>query len=155
MESTNSSNSMSSFTLIEILIVISIIAILAAAVIPNFIGFDVEARVAATQANLNSLRTRVNLFRAKEGRYPQELDELLTATYDDMGVSRPYLERIPAEMISSKGGDNSSESLTSSQELSGDGGWTYLSDRAEVVVDIVEPLSEKWGSYAGQKPSDW
>lgn len=143
------------FTLIEILIVISIIAILAAAIIPNFIGFDVEARIAATQANLNSLRTRINLFRAKEGKYPQELEELLTVAYDDMGVKRPYLERIPTEMISSKKGDNSWEGLTGGQELSGDGGWAYLSDRAEVLVDIVEPLSEKWGTYAGQKPSDW
>ncbi|MDP2943153.1 MAG: prepilin-type N-terminal cleavage/methylation domain-containing protein, partial [Candidatus Omnitrophota bacterium] len=46
------------FTLIEILIVITIIAILATTIIPNFIGFDVEARISATQTNLNSIRTR-------------------------------------------------------------------------------------------------
>lgn len=148
-------NSKRGFTLIEILIVITIIAILATTIIPNFIGFDVEARIAATQTNLNSLRTRITLFRAKEGRYPETLDELLTVTYDDMGVKRPYLDRLPPEMVSSKKGNNSIENLTSDQELSNDGGWTYLSDKADVVVDISEPLSSKWGSYAEQKPSEW
>lgn len=143
------------FTLIEILIVITIIAILATTIIPNFIGFDVEARIAATQTNLNSLRIRITLFRAKEGAYPETLEELLTKAYDDVGVQRPYLDRIPPEMISSKKGNNSIEDLTSDQELSNDGGWTYISDKADVVVDITEPLSSKWGSYADQKPSDW
>ena len=59
------------FTLLEILIVISILAILALAVIPNFIGFDTEARLATTKSNLDMLRSRVTLFRAKEGSYPK------------------------------------------------------------------------------------
>ena len=159
--SKNSSNSINStnlkrgFTLIEILIVITIIAILATTIIPNFIGFDVEARISASQTNLNTLRTRIMLFRAKEGRYPETLDELLTSTYDDMGVKRPYLDRIPPEMISSKRGSNSIEDITSDQELTNDGGWTYFIDKADVVIDVSEPLSSKWGSYAEQKPSDW
>ena len=143
------------FTLIEILIVITIIAILATTIIPNFIGFDVEARISATQTNLNSVRTRIALFRAKEGRYPETLDELLTVQYDDMGIKRPYLDRIPPELVTSKKGSNAIENLTSDQELSNTGGWIYLQDRADVVVNISEPLSSKWGSYAGQKPNEW
>ena len=143
------------FTLLELLIVISIIAILAAAIIPNFVGFDTEARVAATQTNLNTLRTRVTLFRAKESRYPETLEELTAKNYDDMGVQRPYLEEMPAELISSKAGNSTVENKTSSDGLTGDGGWTYLKDRAKVVVDITEPLSSRWGAYEGKKPSDW
>ncbi len=143
------------FTLIEILIVITIIAILATTILPNFIGFDVEARVTATQTNLNTLRTRIALFRAKEGRYPETLEELLTVTYDDMGIKRPYLDRIPPEMISSKKGNNAVEDLTSDEELSDTGGWVYLQERADVVVNLKEPLGSKWGSYAEQKPSEW
>lgn len=143
------------FTLLELLIVISIIAILAAAIVPNFIGFDVEARVAATQANLNTLRTRITLFRAKENRYPENLDELLTVTYDDMGVRHPYLDQIPSELISTKTGSSSVEEMTSQDDLAGDGGWTYIKDQARVVVDVTQPLESRWGSYAGQKPSDW
>ncbi len=143
------------FTLLELLIVISIIAILAAAIIPNFVGFDTEARVASTQTNLSTLRTRVTLFRAKEGHYPESLDDLLTKNYDDMGVQRPYLEKMPAELISSKSGNSTTESRLFKEGLIGDGGWTYIRDQAKVVVDITEPLNDRWGSYKEEKPSDW
>ena len=143
------------FTLIELLIVISIIAILAAAIIPNFIGFDAEAKVAATKSNLDTLRSRVTLFRAKEGRYPESLDELVEKTYQDAGVKRPYLKKIPPEMVS--GGKGSSEHAvkTSDEPLSGGGGWVYLTDTAEVLINATDPLDKSWGEYAGQKPSEW
>jgi len=143
------------FTLIELLVVISIIAILAAAIIPNIIGFDTEARLATTQTNLSTLRTRITLFRAKEGRYPETLTELLTDTYDDMGIERPYLDEIPAELISSAAGSATVEEVGTDEELVGDGGWAYLAKKAKVVVDVTEPLSARWGSHEGQKPSDW
>ena len=143
------------FTLIEILIVVTIIAILATTLLPNFIGFDVEARIAATQTNLNSLRTRITLFRAKEGNYPETLDELLTIQYDDMGVKRPYLDRLPPELISSKKGSNAITNITSGDQPSNAGGWAYIKDKADVVVNVTDPLNSKWGSYAGQKPNEW
>jgi prepilin-type N-terminal cleavage/methylation domain-containing protein len=143
------------FTLIELLIVISIIAILAAAIIPNFIGFDAEAKVAATRSNLDTLRSRVTLFRAKEGRYPESLDELVEKTYLDAGVKRPYLKKIPSELLS--GGKGSGEHTTKSSEdpLSGEGGWVYVTDTAEVLINLEEPLDKGWGEYAGQVPSEW
>ena len=61
------------FTLIEILIVIAIIAILALAIIPNYVGFDVDARIVTTKSNLSVVRNRVSLYRAKEGAYPESL----------------------------------------------------------------------------------
>lgn len=143
------------FTLIELLIVISIIAILAATVIPNFIGFDTEARLAATKTNLNTLRTRISLFRTKEGKYPVNLDELLNVNYNDMGVEKPYLDIIPPEFISSKEGNSDIESIMSGDYLTGDGGWTYYKDKAKVVVDWDEPLDSKWGKASGEEPSTW
>jgi len=94
------------FTLIEILIVISIIAILASTIIPNFVGFDAEARVTATKSNLESIRTRINLFRAKEGRYPSSLADLTDTYYIDVGVKKAYLKKIPGELISNARGNN-------------------------------------------------
>lgn len=143
------------FTLLELLVVISIIAILAAAIIPNFVGFDAEARVTTTKTNLNTLRTQVTLFRTKEGRYPESVEELLTTTYQDMGVEQPYLEQVPAELVSEKGGNTTVETVSSIEELVGDGGWAYLKPRARVLVDIIEPLSDRWGPYEGQTPSTW
>ncbi|MCD6093553.1 MAG: type II secretion system protein [Candidatus Omnitrophica bacterium] len=143
------------FTLLELLIVISIIAILAATMIPNFIGFDAEAKLAATQSNLNTLRTRIVLFRTKEGHYPETLEELLETTYSDMGIERPYLDSIPVEFISSKQGNADVENQTSEDPLPGDGGWVYFVDKAKVVIDWDMPLDSKWGKYEGEVPSEW
>tara|TARA_B100000315_G_C14507311_1_gene555254 strand:+ start:732 stop:1181 length:450 start_codon:yes stop_codon:yes gene_type:complete len=144
-----------SFTMIELLIVMSIIAILAVAIIPNFIGFDKEAKVAATKSNLDTLRSRVTLFRAKESRYPTSLVELLTTTYLDAGVSKSYLNKIPSEMLSVKAGSNSHTTQYSTDPLSGRGGWVYFLDKAEVVVNFIAPLDKSWGEYEGQIPKDW
>ncbi len=143
------------FTLFELLIVISIIAILAATIVPNFIGFDAEARLSATLTNLNTLRTRIALYRAKEGEYPQSMNDLLTKTYDDMGVQQPYLEKIPPEMISAKGGNSSFNDMESKDEFPGDGGWVYMRDKAKIFIDIPDPLDSKWGARAGEKPIEW
>ncbi|MDD2703078.1 MAG: prepilin-type N-terminal cleavage/methylation domain-containing protein [Candidatus Omnitrophica bacterium] len=143
------------FTLLELLIVISIIAILAATMVPNFVGFDSEARISATVTNLNTLRTRVSLYRAKEGEYPSSLNDLLTKSYDDMGVQQPYLEKIPPEMISSKSGNSILEDLNSGDDPPNDGGWVYFKDKAKVIVDITDPLDGKWGKSKGEVPSEW
>jgi len=143
------------FTLLELLLVISIIAILAATIIPNFIGFDSEARLAATQTNLSTLRTRVVLFRTKEGRYPEALDELLEVTYNDMGIERPYLDSIPVEFIATKEGMDEIDNINSRDSLQSDGGWVYFVDKAKVVVDWEEPLTSKWGKAEGSIPSEW
>lgn len=143
------------FTLLELLIVISIIAILAATMIPNFIGFDSEARLAATQTNLNTLRTRISLFRTKEGRYPKVLEELLEVVYNDMGIERPYLDSIPLEFISDKSGSAEIENIESQDALPGDGGWVYIMNKAKVVVDWDIELDSKWGSAEGEVVSEW
>ena len=143
------------FTLIELLVVISIIAILAVTIIPNFIGFDSEARIAATKSNLDTLRTRITLFRAKEGRYPASLDELVQHYYLDAGVKKQYLQKVPDEMISKKSGNRTTEIKKLNEPLTGDGGWVYIQDTAEVKVDIVEPLDRKWGDNNGQVPGNW
>jgi len=143
------------FTLLELLIVISIIAILAATLIPNFIGFDSETRLAATKTNLNTLRTRVSLFRTKEGRYPENLEELTEVTYNDMGVERTYLDKFPPEFISSKKGNSEIEDLSSDDRIMGTGGWAYYTNKAKVVVNWDEELDSKWADAEGEIPSEW
>jgi type II secretory pathway pseudopilin PulG len=139
----------------ELLIVMTIIAILAAAIIPNFIGFDAEAKVAATKSNLDTLRSRVTLFRAKEGRYPSSLQELVEKSYMDAGVKRPYLKSLPLEMVSSRKGSSAAITRTSEEGLTDSGGWLYVSDTAEIRINASNALDKGWGEYAGQNPSDW
>lgn len=143
------------FTLVELFIVMTIIGILAMILIPSFTGFDVGARVAATQSNLNILRTAVTVFRSKEGSYPASLIDLVNTTYLDAGVARPYLKKMPPELISDKAGSNEYADQLSSAPLSDKGGWVYFTDKAEVAVNISTPLDAKWSEYKGQRPSEW
>ena len=143
------------FTLLELMIVIAIIAILAATLIPNFIGFDTEAKLASTKTNLNTLRTRVSLFRAKEGRYPKTLQELQEVTYSDLGVQKPYLDQFPVEFISSGSGNSTVKNQNSVDTLPGEGGWVYIVDKAKVIIDWNTPLDDKWGKAEAQVPSEW
>ena len=59
------------FTLIELLIVVIILAILAAILIPQFSSSTVAAQEAALDANLNGLRTAIELYKVQHsGNYP-------------------------------------------------------------------------------------
>jgi type II secretion system protein G len=58
------------FTLIELLIVVAIIGILAAIAIPNFLQAQVRAKVAATQTDLSTLATALELYRVDHGDNP-------------------------------------------------------------------------------------
>src|SRR3990167_637623 len=109
------------FTLIEILIVVAIIAILALAILPNYVGFDVDARVVTTKSNLSVLRNRISLFRAKEGKYPDSLSDLLKKTYNDAGVQVSYLKQVPAELVTDKSGNNSFNDQLSTRSFSNEG----------------------------------
>ena len=143
------------FTLIELLLVIAIMAILAATIVPNFIGFDSEAKVAATKSNLDTLQSRIMLFRAKTGRYPDSLGELTTTYYMDVGVKKPYLKKLPYEMVSAKDKKNNYIDASSLDPITNQGGWIYFFDIAEVKVNWNRPLDNKWGTYEGEIPSEW
>ena len=143
------------FTLVEILIVVAIIAILALAIIPNYVGFDVDARVVTTKSNLSTVRNRISLYRAKEGKYPESLGALLKETYSDAGIEKPYLKSMPAELISDKSGNSTYQDQLSSKSISHLGGWVYVTDKADVVVNYGKPLDKSWEDYKGQIPSEW
>ena len=150
-----SSRPQEAFTLIEILVVVAIIAILALVIIPNYVGFDVDARVVTTKSNLATLRNLISLYRAKEGAYPESLGVLLKKTYSDAGVEKPYLTKMPAELVSDKSGNTTYHDQPSARPFTNTGGWIYLTDRADVVVNHSKPLDKGWENYEGEKPSEW
>lgn len=62
----------SAFTLIELLIVVLIIAILAAIAMPNFLEFQVRAKVARVKHDMRSIATAIEAFRVDNGHYPPQ-----------------------------------------------------------------------------------
>ena len=62
------------FTLIELLIVVIIIAIMAAIAIPQFGNSTAEATDAALDANLNTVRSAIELYRVQHGnKFPGQI----------------------------------------------------------------------------------
>lgn len=58
------------FTFIEIMLVVLIIGILTAVVVPRMVGQSDKARVSATKAQMESLRTALQQFEVRAGRFP-------------------------------------------------------------------------------------
>lgn len=62
------------FTLIELLIVVAIIGILAAIAVPNFLGAQVRAKLAAAQSNSSSLGQAYVMYRMDNNEWPPHID---------------------------------------------------------------------------------
>jgi len=94
------------FTLIELLIVIAIIGILVAAITPRYVSFTADAKVAATKANLSSLRGALTLYAGKDsnGEYPAALGTLDGA--NACGTGEQCIEKIPANKVVDSSADS-------------------------------------------------
>lgn len=118
------------FTLIELLIVIAVVGIMAAAILPKFIAFDLQAKCASTQGSLSSLRAALALYRAKKETYPVKMSQLVPT----------YITVIPFAQIPSL----SNATATAATLPTGTtGGW---------VMDRT--LGEIWLNYQGSTDAD-
>ena len=79
------------FTLIELLVVMAIIATLLTIATPRYFSHLDRAREAALRETLFVTRDAIDKFHGDTGRYPTELDELVT---------RRYLRKLPLDPIS-------------------------------------------------------
>jgi len=85
------------FTLVEMLLVITIIGILAALVVPKMVGRSQQARLAAVQADLSSIKTALDAFEVDNGGYPHNLQDLLQQPNNASHWHGPYLDKIPVD----------------------------------------------------------
>jgi general secretion pathway protein G len=79
------------FTLIELLVVMAIIATLLSIATPRYFSHLDRAREAALRETLFIVRDSIDKFHADTGRYPSELNELVT---------RRYLRKLPVDPVS-------------------------------------------------------
>jgi len=115
------------FTLIELVMVIAVIALLAAIIIPRFTVQIVEARISTTRANLQTLRSALQLYYANEGVWPTAgLNELITESPITYTI---YLRAIPPETL---GGTNNATVRASLVATAG--GWWYDEANHEIYV---------------------
>jgi len=78
------------FTLIELLVSMAIVALLLSLAVPRYFGRVDVARETVLRENLHQMREVIDKFYGDNGRYPNDLQEL---------VSKKYLRRIPPDPI--------------------------------------------------------
>ncbi|MGL4995513.1 MAG: type II secretion system protein [Deefgea sp.] len=81
------------FTLIELLVVLAIMASLLTLVVPRYFQQTDRAQEVVLKHNLVAVRDGIDKFFADTGRYPANLDEL---------VSKKYLRELPLDPITGK-----------------------------------------------------
>ena len=81
----------SGFTLIEILVVMTMIAMLLTLAVPRYFSALDNGRLRVQQQNVATLRDSIDKFHADQGRYPEDLEEIVT---------KKYLRQIPIDPVS-------------------------------------------------------
>jgi len=131
------------FTLIELLLVMTLLGIFVAAALPGYQDLAPEAGIAATQANLHTLRSAVTLYGGKTGGFPANLDSL---------VSKGFLREVPKEMMT----NSNRTSVDPSGNPDFKGGWVYFSITGDVKVNINRKGFEDLISGSSANPyEDW
>jgi len=113
------------FTLIELLIVMALLGVLVAVLLPKYQDLTPEAKIAATQANLDAFRSAVLLYAAKYQALP-----------DTIGAVIPeFLRKVPVLKIS---GSTTIQAVASmpANPSSATGDWYYCALTGEVRVGI-------------------
>jgi general secretion pathway protein G len=84
----------SGFTLVELMVVLTVIALLLSVVVPDYMGRLKRAEEAVLQENLAVMRDALDKHYADAGKYPTNLEEL---------VSKRYLRSIPRDPFTQSG----------------------------------------------------
>jgi len=90
-------NERSGFTLIEIMIVVIIIAALASMVTPYLMDIPDRAKAKIARGSIENIGVALKLYMLDTGRYPNDLNSLLSVPPGVAGRTSPYLESPPED----------------------------------------------------------
>jgi general secretion pathway protein G len=79
------------FTLIELLVVFTLLALLLTLATPKYLKTLESGKSKVQAQNMATLRDAIDKFRADQGRYPAQLEEI---------VAKQYLRQIPVDPVS-------------------------------------------------------
>jgi general secretion pathway protein G len=83
-------NSPRGFTLIELTIVLALVALLLTIAVPRYFHSVENGKLSVQRQNLAALRDALDKFRGDQGKYPDELEDL---------VKKKYLRAIPVDPV--------------------------------------------------------
>ncbi len=86
------------FTFIEIMLVVLIIGILTAVVVPRMVGQSDKARVSATRAQMEALKTALQAFEVRAGRFPTTQEGLPALVSKPTGLTDDEWEKVMNEV---------------------------------------------------------
>jgi general secretion pathway protein G len=69
------------FTLIELMVVLTVLALLLTLAVPRYFNHLERAKEATLKQDLSVMRDAIDKFHGDKGRYPDQLDELVSARY--------------------------------------------------------------------------
>ncbi len=69
------------FTLIELVVALALLALLISIAVPQYFGMVERGRLAVQSQNLTIMRDAIDKFQGDRGRYPNSLEELVSAKY--------------------------------------------------------------------------
>lgn len=69
------------FTLIELIVVLTVLALLLTIAVPRYFAHIEHAKEATLKQDLTVMRDAIDKFHGDKGRYPDQLEELVSARY--------------------------------------------------------------------------
>lgn len=145
-----SRNDEKGFTLIELLIVMALLGVLVAVLLPKYQDLTPEAKIASTQANLETIRSAVLLHAAKHQVLPATIITLVPE----------FLRKVPVLKISESSAVIVGDMPSSPGGTTGD--WYYDPTTGEVKVGInvaggdTPEMNDFISSYSGTaNPWSW